>query len=523
MITLALAGTAADASARAPATKGSEATTARYLASLIAGPAPQLAALTMFFSQMPKGGDLHHHYSGALYAEQYVEFLDKQGLCVNKLSYRIETSKAVIEAQRALPALERTCLSASELVADDLTYRELLQRWSSKDFNNHGAIQPPPDRQFFQTFGYFGPVSNANYSDGLLSLKQRAIAENVSYIETMFKMAPPTQDSGFDTKAWQAQAQGQAQGQTQAQAQGQGQGQGQGQEQNDAALTALMRSQLALLEQDGAFLRGVTDYVDRIESAARGIDDDNFTMRYQAYVLRLLAPSQVFSSMVAGFKAASQSELVVGVNIVGQESQAVSMRDYTLHMKMFRFLKTAYPKVKVALHAGELALGDVAPEGLKFHIDQALNLAGAERIGHAIDLAHESNVFAILKKMREADIPVEVNLTSNAFINGVQGEHHPVTLYRQYGVPFVLSTDDAGVTRHDLSNEYVLFASRYKPNYAEVKKLSYNGLRYAFLSDAQKQRLTRQLDQRFARFEAQIAALTMVPAQKTAATGRKMH
>ncbi len=268
-----------------------------------------------------------------------------------------------------------------------------------------------------------------------------------------------------------------------------------------------MRAQLALLEQDPAFGRNIADYVAKIHAAAANIDDDHFTMRYQAYVLRLLAPSQVFSSMVAGFKAASQSDLIVGVNIVGQESAAVSMRDYTLHMKMFQFLKTQYPKVKVALHAGELALGDVAPEGLKFHIDQALNLARADRIGHGIDLAHESNVFAILKKMREADIPVEVNLTSNAFINGVQGENHPITLYRKHGVPFVISTDDAGVTRHNLAQEYVLFASRYKPDYAEIKKVSYNGVRYAFLPDAQKQRLIRQLDQRFARFEADIAAL----------------
>ena len=29
------------------------------------------AKLTFFFSQMPKGGDLHHHYSGAIYAETY--------------------------------------------------------------------------------------------------------------------------------------------------------------------------------------------------------------------------------------------------------------------------------------------------------------------------------------------------------------------------------------------------------------------------------------------------------------------
>ncbi|MDL2355230.1 MAG: adenosine deaminase [Pseudomonadota bacterium] len=482
MIAIALTGVAAAAAAKQPAARGNEAATAHYFAGLLGARAPQLAELTMFFSQMPKGGDLHHHYSGALYAEQYVEFLDKQGYCVNKLSYRVETNKTVIDAERALAPAARTCLSAGELVADDFSYRELLQRWSSKDFANHGAIQPPPDRQFFQTFGFFGPVSNANFDDGLQTLKARAIAENVSYIETMFKMAPVAPDAAFDAKARQTGA-------------------------DDAAFTALMRAELAQLDQDAGFGRAIDDYVAKIASAAAGIDDARFTMRYQAYVLRLLAPSQVFSSMVAGFKAAGKSELIVGVNIVGQESQAVSMRDYTLHMKMFHFLKTQYPTVKVALHAGELALGDVPPEGLKFHIDQAVNLAGADRIGHGIDLAHEANVFALLQHMRAADIPVEINLTSNDFINGVRGENHPVTLYRKHGVPFVLATDDAGVTRHDLSHEYVLFASRYQPDYAEVKRLSYNGVRYAFLPDAQKQRLKAQLDQRFARFEADIAIL----------------
>jgi adenosine deaminase len=492
-LALALAGLAGAADAKGPAPKGNEAATARYFAALLAGRGhdAQLAELTMFFSLMPKGADLHHHYSGALYAEQYVEFLDKQGYCVNKLSYRIETNKAVIDAERALPPAARSCLSSSELVADDATWRELLQRWSSKDFNNHGAIQPPPDRQFFQTFGFFGPVSNANFNEGLQALKARAILENVSYIETMFKLAPFVQDAGFDAKAWQLG-------------------------QDDAGFTALMRAQLTQLDGDANFNRGVLDYVTKIAAAAAGIDDANFTMRYQAYVLRLLAPSQVFSSMVAGFKAASESDLIVGVNIVGQESQAVSMRDYTLHMKMFRFLKSQYPKVKVALHAGELALGDVPPEALKFHIDQAVNLAGADRIGHGVDLAHESNVLGIMKKMRESGIPVEINLTSNDFINGVRGANHPVTLYRKHGVPFVLSTDDAGVTRHDLSNEYVLFASRYQPDYAEVKKLSYNGVRFAFLPDAQKQRLNHQLDERFSRFEAQIAALAAAPASRRA-------
>jgi adenosine deaminase/adenosine deaminase CECR1 len=474
---------AAHAGARPTAQNANEAATARHYAALIAGAEPKAAELTMFFTQMPKGGDLHHHYSGAIYAETYVDFLDKQGYCVNKQSYRIETDKAVVDAERARPAKERNCLATADVYADDFSYRELLQRWSSKDFANHGAIQPPPDRQFFQTFGYFGPVSNANFHEGLVEIKERAIRENVSYIETMFKMSPFVVNKDFDAQAWQNA-------------------------QDDKAFEAQMRAWMTQLDQDPAFNQSIADFVAKIDEAAAGIDDERFTMRYQTYVLRLLNPSQVFSSMLAGFKSASKKDgRIVGVNIVGQESQMVSMRDYTLHMKMFRFLKSVYPDVKVAMHAGELALGDVRPEDLQYHIDQALNLAGADRIGHGIDLAHETHAVAIMQRMREKDIPVEINLTSNAFINGVKGENHPVTLYRKYGVPYVISTDDAGVTRHNLANEYVLFASRYKPGYAELKKASYNSIRYSFLNAADKARLVKQLDQRFATFEAEIAGL----------------
>jgi adenosine deaminase len=473
---------AANAGAAPPKAKANEAATARHLASLVAGAEPKTAELTMFFSQMPKGGDLHHHYSGAIYAEQYVDWLDKQGYCVNKQTYRIETNKDNVAAERAKAPADRVCLNSAEVLADDHTYRELLQRWSSKDFNNHGAIQPPPDRQFFQTFGYFNAVSNAMFAEGLQELKKRAVQENISYIETMFKLAPFTANADFDAKMWQADA-------------------------SDAALDETMRAWSATLEQDPGFNKNLNDFVSRTATVAAGIDDERFTMRYQAYVLRLLAPSQVFSSMLSAFKAAGQSPLIVGVNIVGQESQAVSMRDYALHMKMFRYLKTRYPEVKLALHAGELALGDVPPDGLRFHIDQAINVAGAKRIGHGIDLAHESNVLGIMKTMKARDIAVEINLTSNAFISGIKGDNHPLTLYRQYGVPYVISTDDAGVTRHTLAQEYMLFASRYKPSYAEVKKASYNSLRYSFLAEADKKRLAQQLDERYAVFEANIAAL----------------
>lgn len=480
LLALAIAG--APAWAKEPAARGNEAATARHYASLIAGSEPKLAELTLFFTQMPKGGDLHHHYSGAIYAEKYVDFVDRQGFCIDRTTYRIETDKAVVAAERAKPAAQRACLSGAEVHADEDTWREVVKRWSNKDFFNHHHAQPAPDQRFFQTFGYFGPVANGNLREGLQEIKERAIAENVGYIETMFLLAPFVADTGFDAAAWNSVG-------------------------DDRALEARFAAQLAALERDPAFTKRIDDFVAEINAASEGIDDERFTMRYQNYVLRLLNPSQVFSSLVSSVKAAQKGGRIVGVNIVGQESTHVAMRDYQLHMKMFRFMKAKYPDVKIAMHAGELALGDVPPEGLKFHIDAALTVAGADRIGHGLDLAHEANAPAIIAAMREKDIPVEINLTSNAFISGVAGASHPLNLYRKYGVPYVISTDDAGVTRHTLSHEYVQFASQFKPSYAEVKKASYASIRHAFLPVAEKQRLTRQLDERYARFEAAIAAL----------------
>ncbi|GAB2867653.1 adenosine deaminase [Pseudoduganella ginsengisoli] len=458
----------------------------RHFASLVAGGQPKLAELTLFFTMMPKGGDLHHHYSGAIYAEQFLDWVDRQAYCVNKATYRIETDKAVNDAQRALPAKDRSCLTGADVLLDNTVLAEVLQRWATKDFYNHSGQQTPPDRTFFDTFPYFGPVSSTNTADGLRTLKQRAINENVSYIETVFEIAPLAQYADFDQAVLSQRAD----------------------------LNAQFESLMAALDKDAAWNGWIAAYDANVNTSSAGIDDAQFTMRYQPFVLRFLSPSQVFSGMVSGFKLARQNPKVVGVNIVGQESTYVSMRDYTLHMQMFAFLKKKFPDVKLSLHAGELSLGMVPPEGLQSHIAEAINTAGAARIGHGMDIAHERNALALMKTMRDKAIPVEVNLTSNEFILGIKGDQHPVTLYRKYGVPFILATDDAGVSRNNLSNEYVLYVSRYKTDYAEVKKLSYDSIRYSFLAEQDKQRLLKALDARFAKFEADIVAAMPHPGKK---------
>jgi len=174
----------------------------------------------------------------------------------------------------------------------------------------------------------------------------------------------------------------------------------------------------------------------------------------------------------------------VGINFVMPEDGYLSMRDYTLHMKMLDYLHSVYPRVPISLHAGELAPGLVPPEGLRFHIRQAVELGHAARIGHGVDALYEDDAPALLKEMATKHVMVEINLSSNEGILGVKGVEHPFPLYRAAHVPVALSTDDEGVSRIDITREYVRAALDYHLSYNDLKQLARTGMEHNFLSGA---------------------------------------
>ena len=147
-------------------------------------------------------------------------------------------------------------------------------------------------------------------------------------------------------------------------------------------------------------------------------------------------------------------------------------------------LRTLYPKVRVSLHAGELAPGLVPPEGLCCHIRLAVEQAKADRIGHGVDVMYENRPYELMKDMAAKRVMVEINLTSNDVILGIKGKHHPFSLYRKFGVPVALSTDDEGISRIDLTHEYVRAVETYDLSYADLKHLVRNSLEYSFLPGA---------------------------------------
>jgi len=107
--------------------------------------------------------------------------------------------------------------------------------------------------------------------------------------------------------------------------------------------------------------------------------------------------------------------------------------------------------------------------------------AGAERIGHGTDVMYEDRPHELLKEMAAKHVMTEINLTSNDMILGVSGKNHPLPMYRMFGVPVALSTDDEGVSRIDLTNEYVRAVQTYDLKYADLKKMVRTGLEHAFL------------------------------------------
>ncbi len=67
----------------------------------------------------------------------------------------------------------------------------------------------------------------------------------------------------------------------------------------------------------------------------------------------------------------------------------------------------------------------------------------------------------LLTEMVDRHVMVEINLSSNEAILGVEGDAHPFPVYRSVHVPVALSTDDEGVSRIDLTHEYVRAAIDY--------------------------------------------------------------
>jgi adenosine deaminase len=414
---------------------------ARYLDSIRGDP----VRLQAFLRDMPKGGDLHSHLSGAVSTESLIRFAVADGLCIDAVSF--------VAAPPPCGPGQRPAADAS---GDRGFYEQVIRAWSMEGF-----VSGPESGHdhFFNAFGKFGAATSRK-GDMLAEVASRAAAQNEHYLEIMLTRQSSTvralaERVGFD---------------------------------------ADFGRMLAGLKEDGA--------MDKLVAAGRAETDADFDrfdsllgcgtpradpacdlpIRLISQVGRTSAPEVVFAQAVIGFELAERDERYVAINLVAPEDDPVALRDYRLHMRMVGYLREVYRRARVTLHAGELTPEFASPSDLSFHIREAVKVAKAERIGHGVDIAHEEAASpGLLETMAGRHVLVEINLTSNCQILVVCAQDHPVSLYRRSGVPVALRTDDEGIERTDLTAEYQQAVGRFGLGYEDLKTLARAALEHGFL------------------------------------------
>jgi adenosine deaminase len=174
-----------------------------------------------------------------------------------------------------------------------------------------------------------------------------------------------------------------------------------------------------------------------------------------------------------------------GFDVAGNES---IMSPKMLKNELSQLLRSC---AKMTIHAGE----GVDPQ----NIWEAVYELNADRIGHGLTLIQREN---LMKRFADRKVAVEMCPSSNQqiigyrnhLLNSAQGmPQYPLKVYFDAGIRVTINTDNPGISRTDISNEYILAAQMSGGiSKWDILKIVRNGFKAAFLTPEDKKRLIIQ-------------------------------
>ncbi len=443
---------------------------------------PELIA---FLRRMPKGGDLHNHLGGATYSDFLLDTAKGE-------AKRFDTRTHAFTEETGPGTLGMAEFLADPALIADFKNQLSLRGWYPNTTNGHD--------HFFQTFQRIGSADRS-WGQMLAEILARNEYQSVYYLELMATTAPPENVLRFRSAF------------------------------KGLNLDDLEGSFAPFQEliTDSNIRRAFKDYTSSWEDQARSIlgRDSKVVVRFIPQLDRVGSLEKFFVSAVMFMTAIQADDRIVALNIVAPEDMPASRWQFDAHMKILDFLWRRMGQPDLTLHAGELILEDSPVEAMWDRIRRTIVEGHAKRIGHGTSVAWERDLPGLLELMKQQGVLVEVSFSSSESILGVQGDRHPFQMYRRAGVPICISTDDEGVSRSNLTMEYVKAVRRYDLSYREVKDLARNCLEYAFLpgdslfvehnyrqpkelnSDPRshsKMAEQRRLEEAFRRFEASLSS-----------------
>lgn len=145
------------------------------------------------------------------------------------------------------------------------------------------------------------------------------------------------------------------------------------------------------------------------------------------------------------------------------------------------FQKAKKSDLHITVHSGEIN----TPKS-PWYVKDAVEILGAERIGHGVQIYREPQMIEFVKAH---NVHLELCLTSNWLTQAVPSiSEHPIKQLMNSGVQFSINTDDPGIFDINLKGEYELLKKNYQFTEEDFLKINSEAARASFINDAQKQR-----------------------------------
>lgn len=226
---------------------------------------------------------------------------------------------------------------------------------------------------------------------------------------------------------------------------------------------------VALAKVQGFSFEEVAEWV--ILATDNAQQDFDIQVRLIAQIGRDESPA--VARQIAEVAAAYQDQGFVGIDLAGDEVNFSAAR----FADAFRWAKAQ--GLNVTIHAAEA--------GPASNIREAIDLLGADRIGHGVRAMEDLSVMDLLIQRR---VTLEMCPTSN-LQTGVISRlgQHPLWAYQQVGIPVTINTDDPSISNTTLTDEYLVALRGIGMPLRAIQRMILAAAEAAFLPEIERRRL----------------------------------
>lgn len=212
-----------------------------------------------------------------------------------------------------------------------------------------------------------------------------------------------------------------------------------------------------------------------LEGLKEGEEDFGVKSNLILSLLRHMPVDSVYEVIEGGHEFIGKG--VVALDLAGEEIEGFA-KAFEEPFKLGR--KYGY---RVTIHAGET--------GFSTNVKDAIKLLGAERIGHAVAIENDKEVYELVK---EKNITLEMCPKSNVQTKAVKGyEMHPIKKFLDDNLNVNLSTDNRTVSNVTLTEECIRIDDIHSLSEEDFKKIYLNSIKGAFCDKYTKEWLLKEM------------------------------